>query len=552
MKKVLFLLHVIVASILVAQSNTEISLVNKLEQYPEEKIHLHFNKDFLITGEKLFYKIYCLNNLNEFSPFSKIAYVELIDKNNNSISKQKIHLNNGKGYGDFFIDTKVNTGAYKLISYTKWMLNKVTYFQKDIIIINPFSNKTNSISSDSTSTNNNLIASNKKDLIFKNINNSYNKRSKIALTFLPSILNNFNGDFSISVKLKDNFEIPSTNKKTLTPSNNKLIYLPELRGSLIKGKINSNTSKLSNVKLSLSFENNSTLPLTAITNDLGEFYFNIENNNTNKILISILEKNEADYTIELTDSKLQNVNFENFAKIELSKEMIETIKTRSLYSQIENAYYSVKKDSILKSTSKDALLDKIKTIYPLDDYKRFNTVKETFIEVIEGAGFYKKENTFHINVTDTDASETLSYLPSLLIIDGKIVNDHTNFMSYNSRNIKTISLIKDKYFYGNAIYQGIVIVDTFKGDYIDSGLKFKEFNIMPVEPEKIYFFQDHKNNNKRVPDYRTQLYWNPEIAKNNKELIFYTSDVSGIYEINIQGYNNKGKLISLKSDFKVN
>jgi hypothetical protein len=550
MKRVLFILHIAINSILIAQTSVNKGFTSDIENFSNEKIDIHINNDFLISGEKLFYKIYCLNDANQFTTYSKIAHIELINHQNKTILKQKVSLNDGRGYGDFFINTEVKTGSYKLLAYTNWMLNKNSYFTKDIIIINPFSNKLGVVNSEETPINSTSTTTGSKKPVFKNIKKTYGKREKITVDFSSEVFSNINGDLSLSVALKNNYPVPSLNDNVKLNSGNKL-YIPELRGSLIKGKISSKNAKLINVKLALTFDSNSILPLTAITNKLGEFYFNIENLNTNSVSISILEKNKSDYTIELIETDKANMEFTNFAPIKIDEKTIKLIKNRSLYSQIENAYFSVKKDSIVKSIKKDHLLDKITVKYHLDAYTRFNTVKETFIEVIEGAGFYKKEDGYQINVTDSDASETLNYLPSLLIIDGRIIMDHTNFMNYNSRNIKSISLVKDKYFYGNAIYQGIVIVETFKGNYAENNNDFSKFKVKAVQPEKIYFFQKHKNDNSRIPDFRTQLYWNPSINKTTKELTIYSSDVSGTYEIVVKGYNKNGKLLLAKQEFTV-
>ena len=75
---------------------------------------------------------------------------------------------------------------------------------------------------------------------------------------------------------------------------------------------------------------------------------------------------------------------------------------------------------------------------------------------------------------------------------------------------------------------------------------------MPILPQKQYFFQRHKINNQRVPDYRTQLYWNPNLNLTKKQFSFYTSDVKGKFEIDIQGFTKNGKFISEKKTFDVN
>ena len=132
MKRTLTIIYSLVALNLLAQTSSSLTFTNKINSYPKEKIYVHYNNDFLLSGEKLFYKIYCLENNNRFSSFSKIAYVELIDSNNNSVVQQKVSLTNGKGYGDIFINTKIKSGAYKLVSYTQWMKNEKSLFEKKV------------------------------------------------------------------------------------------------------------------------------------------------------------------------------------------------------------------------------------------------------------------------------------------------------------------------------------------------------------------------------------------------------------------------------------
>ncbi|TCI95015.1 hypothetical protein [Tenacibaculum sp. M341] len=83
--------------------------------------------------------------------------------------------------------------------------------------------------------------------------------------------------------------------------------------------------------------------------------------------------------------------------------------------------------------------------------------------------------------------------------------------------------------------------------------QIKEFEVLNVQPEKEYFFQSYqKGSKKRIPDFRTQLYWNPNLILSEKNTIsFYNSDVSGDFEIEITGVTQEGKTISTRKEFKV-
>jgi hypothetical protein len=69
---------------------------------------------------------------------SKVAYVEIIDKNQKSVLQGKIALDSGTGNGSLYIPLSFNTGVYKLRAYTNWMKNFDAgyYFEKPITIVN--------------------------------------------------------------------------------------------------------------------------------------------------------------------------------------------------------------------------------------------------------------------------------------------------------------------------------------------------------------------------------------------------------------------------------
>ncbi|SEC92401.1 hypothetical protein SAMN04489761_3979 [Tenacibaculum sp. MAR_2009_124] len=536
-----------------AQSQQYLS--KSIDALPTEKIFVHNSNDFLLTGENLYYSIYCLDNLNQLSPYSKIAYIELINNDNQSVLKQSINLIDGSGYGDIFINTDIVTGTYKLAVYTQWMLNKGIVFSKNIFIVNPFSKKLKNSSVENQITANSdtfVNGQNKKGKSFQNNQFIYSKREKVKLN-LSEEFSLPDGLYSISVRKKNNFNIPKGNKSLSSVKKEANIYLPELRGSLIQGKVSTNSSSLSvsDIKMSLSSKN-LDLPVSAVTNEHGEFFFNIPNLDTKNVSIQIHDDHKDEFEIIVHSKKSIDTNFSYFPQLYLNDSLTKTIKEKNLYSQIENAFFSVKRDSLLSQPDNNLLLDKISKTYLLDDFKRFKTVKETFVEVISGAGFSKTKGKYKLSITNPETYEILKFLSSLVIVDGYLLDNHEDLLNFDARKIKSVSIITDKYFYGNALYQGIAVVETFKKDFSSSLTNRKNIKVTPVQPEKVYFFQDSESlKNQRIPDFRTQLYWDPNIDTSEKEITFFTSDVNGEFEIDLVGYTEQGKFVSLKRTFLV-
>ena len=106
-----------------------------------EQIFVQTNSTFLMTGETLYFKIFCQQRKNNKpTMLSKVAYLELIDELGTPVFQTKISLQKGSGHGDLFIPSTFSSGNYTLIAYTRWMRNFTTdsFFQNQITIVNPF------------------------------------------------------------------------------------------------------------------------------------------------------------------------------------------------------------------------------------------------------------------------------------------------------------------------------------------------------------------------------------------------------------------------------
>ena len=531
----------------VTLNNEQKEFVRKISQ---EQIFIHFNSNFLITGERLFYKVYTQNTTTKnLSTLSKIAYIAIVNSKKETVLDQKIKLTNGIGFGDFFISTPLTTGNYKLIGYTQWMKNKNLFFEEDLYIYNAFTNPPK------------ILAHTKEKQPNKNLK-TYAKREKVTLPISTIALDSAQGDFSISVKkvnpslfpekmTSEQFPIKKNQTNLVISSANKKFSIPEFRGELLSGIVASkNNNNIENLKVILSsIHKNGSTQITN-TNTKGEFHFNIttslEKENLNIQLdvdgvsnysISLLKKFPVDY------SQLQ------FKEITTSREVNNIIKSKSIHLQIENAYSVIKTDSIQEDTYNFKLYQQTPLTFVLDKYKRFNTMEETVIEVIQSCWIENKNGNYTFYVRDENLVNNKLFKP-LIIVDGHIVTDHNELANFHPRKIKTVHVFRKKHIINSKQYHGTINVETFKLSFKPDETKIFKLNTRNISKEKIYFKQSYaKNKDLRIPDYRTQLYWNPTI--NGKEINFYTSDVTGVFEINIEGFSNTGKPISLKQYFKV-
>src|SRR5690606_9691686 len=144
MKHLYFICSLLFSSALAGQvSIQDTELLEAVGQTPQEEIFVHYNSSLFFSGEYLYYKTYCLEaGTGEFSDLSKIAYVELVGEGGTLIFRHKLVLEEGVGQGDFFIPPSVPSGNYKLLGYTRWMLNREQQhlFEADLVIVNPYTN----------------------------------------------------------------------------------------------------------------------------------------------------------------------------------------------------------------------------------------------------------------------------------------------------------------------------------------------------------------------------------------------------------------------------
>ncbi|THU41493.1 hypothetical protein FAM09_05130 [Niastella caeni] len=105
----------------------------------QEKLYVHTDKNFYLAGELLWFKVYNVDGaLYQPVDLSKIAYIEILNKENKPVMQAKIALKKGKGNGSFFLPVSINSGNYKLRAYTNWMknFNAAYYFEKPVTIVN--------------------------------------------------------------------------------------------------------------------------------------------------------------------------------------------------------------------------------------------------------------------------------------------------------------------------------------------------------------------------------------------------------------------------------
>ena len=108
------------------------------ERYPQEKVHIHFDKALYNPGETIWYKAYLFSGLLP-SPISRNFYTELIDPATGKVLQRKITpIFEATTAGSFDLPLTLTNTSLIFKAYTTWMLNFDTAFvySKNIRIVN--------------------------------------------------------------------------------------------------------------------------------------------------------------------------------------------------------------------------------------------------------------------------------------------------------------------------------------------------------------------------------------------------------------------------------
>jgi len=109
-------------------------------RFIEEKLFVHTDKDTYISREICWFRVYYMDAFyNKPAAVSKIAYIEILNKNNEPVLQQKVSLKSDESDGSINIPVNIPSGTYRFRAYTSWMRNFSPdyYFEKNIRIINP-------------------------------------------------------------------------------------------------------------------------------------------------------------------------------------------------------------------------------------------------------------------------------------------------------------------------------------------------------------------------------------------------------------------------------
>ena len=541
-----------------------------------ERLFIATDRPFYVAGESIWLSLYCFDlsiSTYAFSSLSVVAYIELRDAES-LLSTAKLRIHNGRGSGRLELPLTLPTGNYRLLAYTKQMLNEEypAYYDAVIPVYNTLSLEQND---DRVTTDVDRILT--MNMIAPSVSNdngieirmpdgkeTVKRNSLISVSLLNT--SEVATTLNVSVHKWDPHEPPSlhivdylSEDRTYIPNvhfSNK--YVSEYEGEVIRGKISMielSEAAEKSVFLSAVGQNVDVYasPIDTVSGELVFFTNSLYGNREVALDFPYENKNEA--VFELYDPFVKPT-ITPIPKLFLDKKLSSSLEERSIEMQlfhrfgIDTLYDQIYIDD-------DPLLYEQPVVYDLDDYTRFPDMQDVMIEFVKEIRFRKMEGkpTLQIAV-ETDLDRSLLSQGPLVVVDGIALFDHTHIFNYDPLKVKTISVYRN-WFYkiGTHHFGGIAKFNTYSGHY--QGLTFggnvKIFDYQGVQyPCRFTGREVVKDPN--LPDIRSLLYWDPQVdiePQSQQEIHINTSSVPGRYVVVVEGITGNGKPLFIRSEFVV-
>ncbi|MDO6435247.1 hypothetical protein Q4E93_31815 [Flavitalea sp. BT771] len=105
---------------------------------PAEALFLHFDKPYYAVGDTIWFKAYLFRAAtHDYSPFSGLLYVDLINDSSKKVRRMSVPVNFGVSWGQLpLTEEEMRDGSYTVCAYTRWMRNfgEECFFRRHFVI----------------------------------------------------------------------------------------------------------------------------------------------------------------------------------------------------------------------------------------------------------------------------------------------------------------------------------------------------------------------------------------------------------------------------------
>lgn len=521
-------------------------------QTVNERMEAVTDKDLYLSGEQMAVKLYTTDTEGRSIGLSRVAYVELIGDADNNV-QLKVEMNQGQGQAVVKLPYTLATGTYRLTAYTRWMRNEgeKVFFSKRIGIFNSIRHQPETdqaILTDSPRELPPTLPTAQGNVTARTDRQTYAARQEVTLQLegLPA-----DAQATVAVVRRDGLDVSGQADIPLpVHPHGPEPCLPEEKGMIVEGIFTPHEdSDATPVNPNLTVQGNQINFYAGKTGEPGRLIFNTP------ILKGMTETVTAVQRgghITLT-SPFVTTAPQRLHPLTVSTASRQALTERNIALQSTEHYYGSMPAQAAEIAGylTDVKPDKC---YDLDQYRRFDTFEETFMEFMPGVSTKGSKGNRHLIVFDALNGVSDAKRNTLVLLDGVAVMDHELILAYDPHLVKYVETYLSDFAFGNQIYNGILFLKT-------PHLKLSGFDLPRtsviceyegVHPQTgMYLPSASADTPSHMPDLRHTLYWNPNVTAQDTRLTFRTSDMRGTYIVKVEGRTKSGERIIGYASFEV-
>ena len=325
-------------------------------------------------------------------------------------------------------------------------------------------------------------------------------------------------------------------------------FLPDAQGHLINGTLKSlNGRPRINAYVYLGVPGNRLQFYTSATDTLGRFVFNTKDfYGANEIVVQTNTRVDTASIIDIKSPFSERFSIFDYPELNFKPSLLKELQNHSLSMQVQNAYFAnqLKKLNALNVDTTNFFGKPYKT-YKLDDYTRFPIMEDVLREYVSEVFISKAQKDYRVKVLG--GVDFLEESP-LVLLDGVPYFNMNKVMEIDPKKVKKLEVVRDQYYYGPAVFDGILNFTSYKpnfgASYINPNAVVLDYEGMQIQREFYHpTYETDLQLNSRLPDFRNVLYWSPASKTDGKgkgEFSFFTSDLEGTYIGIINGLSENG------------
>ena len=526
-----------------------------------ERTYISTDRVCYAAGERVFCSAFCLTPEGKHSSFSSIAYLELFSSDGHG-TNGKIALREGRGAGYLDLPGDLPTGNYRLIAYTAVNKNEDGYdysaFSKTISVYNTSSANRVQGGVKIAKADDNIPSADKGNEGNLTVEFAKTSDGRIGLQLENAV------DAELSVSVFHDEGLPVYDSGTLgsflssirRPETFSDKAIPEFDGEIIRVKIEPSEGSLSEIRendIFIATPGSTSDTYSARVGDDGIATFFTSNIFGEKDMAIEIKDYNKPFSFSILSPFEGKGKKDDIPALLLSNDMEQSITRMGEAMQVTAMFdadtlYGYLPTRALPFTGKDRIS------YVLDDYTRFSTMREIFIEYLFDIRVRRdREKGVEMKVSCNDRVHMNSYIPdgeSLILIDGVPVFDHDLIYEYDPSLVKRIDVYPYIYFIGGHSYEGIANFVTYEGNMpsfsFGPEVKIADFHGASLPLAITGDFPTE------YPLLRETIYWNPLLyikGGERKALSLSLPEYEGTFRIVVEGIDSDGKPVYHSESF---